>query len=69
LIRKFLRNKITAINNSRKRLVESGMVKYSSDELLSLTGKAVIFKEIERNSYKIDKPKGGIKSGEYSSLI
>lgn len=52
------RNKIFSINNSRKRLVEKGFVKYSENGFLTLTllGKKVLNK-FENRDFKIQKPK------------
>ncbi len=58
LDKKFLKNKVTAINNSRKRLINNGLVTYSQNGLLLLTNEGQKFlNKIEKNNFKITKPK------------
>lgn len=56
--KKSIRNKVTAIHNSQERLIDNGLVKCSPGGLLFLTQKGQNFlRKIERNNYKIEKPR------------
>jgi len=58
LDKKYLRNKITTIKNSKERLIHGGLVECTPDGFLCLTKKGKFFlNRIEYNNYKIDKPK------------